>query len=121
MDDVNLDRVIVDKDGKTVRLEFIDMGEAWPVGVIECRDVILVNYHNVMDAEGLAIYVGQVDLDGLSGNSARTKLHDLGFKFRDALGRTMTTETDKVHHLEVAGGEVHIDLCCGDCRVTKAR
>ncbi len=119
MDDVNLDKIVIDKSGKACRLEFINLRDGAPVGVIECMDVILINYHNVMDFEGLATYVGQVDLDELGGDLGRAKLCDLGFKFRDSLGHTGTTNSGTVRHLHVEGGEVCIDLCCGECRLTR--
>ena len=120
MDDVNLDRVIVETNGKACRLEFIDMREGVRAGVIECRDVILMNYHNIMDAEGFATYVGQVDLDELVGDAGRGKLCELGFRFRDAAGRTSTTGSETIQHLHVEGGEVCIDVCCGECQVTNS-
>ncbi len=119
MNDVNLDKILVNREGKAVRLEFINMQDGGLVGFIECEDVLLFNYHNVMDAEGLAIYVGHVDVDELVGDAARTTLAKLGFGFRDSLGRTGTTESGVIQHLHVEGGEVSIDLCCGQYHLTR--
>ena len=61
IDDVNLDQIVFGRDGKTLRLEFIDMYQGAPVGTLECRDVILLNYNNG-DSEGFATYVAAIDI-----------------------------------------------------------
>lgn len=114
LDDVNLDKIIFDMDGKTVLFHFIDIYKGQFLGCIECKNVILFNYHNVMDTEGFPIYIGQVDHYELSGNLGRAKLVELGFGFRDPNGLPSLGQNDVMHQLYLEGGEVCINLCCAE-------
>ena len=113
MDDVNLSRVVMGEEGTSVCFELIDMQQGAPIGIIHCENVLLFNFHSVMDMDGFAVYVGQVDVDEYHGDMARAKLAELGFCFRDSLGRTSMTESGIVHHLHIEGGEICVDVCCG--------
>lgn len=109
LSDVNLDNIAFGKDGKSVRLSFIDMYEGDSLGELECVSVYSFDYQNCFeDDDSLAAYVGEVSYKTVNANDVSDYLKNSGYAF----------SCDKIFSsnlfvIAVNGGEVSLKVICG--------
>ena len=109
LSDVNLDEVFLGKDGKTLKLSFIDMHEGRAIGILKCLSIYSLNYQNCFDEDdSLVAYVGEVTCKKVDEERASKYLKDSGYSF--SCDETFKRELFVVC---VEGGEVMLKVVCG--------
>lgn len=109
LSDINLNEITFGKDGKSVRLSFIDMYEGGSLGELQCSSVYFFEYQNCFeDDDSLAAYVGEVSYRAIDSSEASDYLKKTGYAFScDELC------TSKLFIISIEGGEVSLRVICG--------
>ncbi|KID58108.1 hypothetical protein JF50_05105 [Pseudoalteromonas luteoviolacea] len=109
LNDVNLDNIAFGKDGKSVRLSFIDMYEGDSLGELECSSVYSFDYQNCFkDDDSLAAYVGEVNYKVIHASEVSDYLKNSGYVFScDEIF------SSNLFVIAAEGGEVSLKVICG--------
>ena len=127
LEDVNLSNISISKDGKEILFQFNRLqNDAARVEVV-CSSVYVFNFHNVFEDEydGLPCYVGEVRYGRICGSDLCRKLKELNFGFRveedpvepNSKKRMYIPGDRKAYFLHMEGGEVDIDIICGEVTI----
>ncbi|MDD5271458.1 MAG: hypothetical protein PHU14_01940 [Methylovulum sp.] len=115
-EDVNLSSIFFSKNGRTLNIEFINMHDGGFLAGLILDHLMIFNYNNAFDddEEGLPVYVGEVTCRELTAKEAPLELLRLGYLFIKHEGGIIGPAAGKLFLLHIAGGEVSIDIVCGN-------
>lgn len=109
LSDVNLNEISFGKDGKSIKLSFIDMYEGESIFDLECLSVCFFDYQNCFDAsDSLATYVGEVIYKEIDLAEASNYLKKHGYVFNQD-----EIFSDNVFFISVEGGEISLKIISG--------
>ncbi|KZN37865.1 hypothetical protein N480_14070 [Pseudoalteromonas luteoviolacea S2607] len=109
LSDVNLDEITFGKDGKSLRLSFIDMNEGDSLGELDCSSVYSFDHQNCFeDDDSLAAYAGEVSYKIIEVSEISDYLKKSGYAFS---GDELINS--KLFVISIDGGEVSLKVVCG--------
>lgn len=113
--DVNLARIKFSDDGRSVTLEFWNMYDGNPCGQLIASKLAVFNYHNSFgsDEDGLAAYLGELNVEACSGAEAESALVRSGYGFHGPGIEPLATGS-KSYWIHAEGGEIELNIFCGD-------
>lgn len=112
LEDANLDRIEISRDGKSVILTFLDMLEGKTNLTVKCDGVVILDYQNAFFADdGFAVYVGHVNVDQVSQEQAKSSLTQLRYQFHSDEDSNWPY-MGPCFLVHVEGGEVLLRVLC---------
>ncbi|TJZ66850.1 hypothetical protein [Chitiniphilus eburneus] len=119
LENVNLDSIVIENNGRNINLKFIDMMKGDFVGWVECRNTISLDYQNCFDEaehEGFAEYVGLVSCQVFSPGECEQWM---GNEYR--FGSKEDFKMKNLILLCAAGGEVDLRIVCKEVFFNQSR
>jgi len=127
LEDVNLSEISISKDGRNIVFQFSELYKDDRCAEVICSSVYVFNYHNIFEDEydGLPCYVGEVDYGEVHGLNLCQKLTELNFGFvvekdptdPNSGSKTYLPPNNKAYFLHIEGGQVDIDIVCGEVKI----
>ncbi|MCR9197401.1 MAG: hypothetical protein NXI04_02040 [Planctomycetaceae bacterium] len=112
LEDANLDRIEIGRDGKSVILTFLDMLEGRTCLTLRCDGLVILEYQNAFFAEdGFAVYVGHVGVDQISQEQTKSNLKQMRYQF-DSEEASDWQANGQCFLVHVEGGEVLLRVLC---------
>lgn len=120
INDTNISSIKFSIDGKNIIFDFLDMIIGKPIFLLKCKQVYLFNYCNNFDKdEGLTCYVGEVSVERLVKDNIEKQFIKLGYNFTDLSGRICIPEVNNFFCINIAGGELSINVICVEYELQK--
>ncbi|WP_449252216.1 hypothetical protein [Chitinimonas lacunae] len=111
--DVNLDKLVVSPDGRSVQVVLSDMTQGMPLAILECSDCFLLNFQNIFsDEDGFACYIGEVKCDFVEGDAVSDLLVSQHFMFSTSIGHPVLPLGESMIWVHLEGGDVLVKIGC---------
>ena len=122
LEDMSLERIILGEDGKSLEFILVDTLDSKKVTRIKCKAIMSFNYRVIFedDNDGFPVYVGEVNWEKVSGNDIIRVLHDVDFPFYRPNGGVYCPNIETIYVMDIEGGEICVDLICGELQVSSA-
>ena len=119
--DVSLATVSLSADGTAVGMEFLSLQDGAPCAALQCRRVILLAFRNAFEhnKDAFPCYLGEVVREDLSSSSLRERLDGFQYGFSRGDGSTYMPAGSRGVHVHLEGGEVILDVICGEAVLVK--